>query len=411
MSANTVGPARPSHCTPSRAARELKLERGEFDLAVHLGRIRSVPDEGGGGARRVQWAEIDRLRAQDGFPDALRERVRLMGTAEGAALMNISAGRFTRLARLGLLVPTHFLLNRYRAVVWLYLAEDLREFAADAKNRNLLKGRTPESLRGQLAAGVDLRARNWRGRRLGILLRQAEHPWARAAAVAAFLTALDVADIVRDPYERAYLNRFRPAPPGQGAPGTPSAELAERITTAQDTDELGWLRNDLARAMEEARSLSPAPRPAARRVPPVIRAAARPISPMARTVTRPREDTTRFPGPATWPEHPAPRPPDPTAHRCGSAARAPEPAGRRPGRATRLPQPATRPSSQPAVRPRLRAVLPAAAPLPQGHETGGAGQAATHGARRTPRSLPEAAWPCRGPRAWLRWRGPRAARP
>ncbi|MFB0614973.1 DUF6397 family protein [Streptomyces sp. AGS-58] len=459
MSANTVGPNRSSRCTPSRATRELELKRGEFDLAVHLGRIRTVPDEGGGGDRRVEWAEIDRLRSQDGFPDALRERVRVMGTAEGAALMDISAGRFTRLARLGLLVPMKFYLNRYRAVVWLYLAEELREFAADAKNTGLLKGRTPETLRGQLAAGVDLRARNWRGRRLGILLRQAEHPWARAGAVAGLLPAAEVADIVRDPYDRAYLNRFRPVPSGQGAPGTPSAELAERIMTAQDADELGWLRSDLARAMEEARTLSPAPRPAARRVPPVIRAAARPIPPMARTVTRPVEDSAWFPGPATRSGYRAPRAPEPTplppepmpraaeptrrgpeptrrgpeptrrtleptarpsesttgllgapAHRCGSAARVPEPVSRPLGRPTRRPGPATRP----AAWPRLRAVRPAAVLLPQGHESEGTGQAAPPGVRRTPRAVPqsppEATRPSRGLRAWLRWRGPRTAR-
>ncbi|AYN43972.1 hypothetical protein D9753_31290 [Streptomyces dangxiongensis] len=388
----------------------------------------------------MEWAEIDRLRAQDGFPDALRERLRVMGTAEGAALMNISAGRFTRLARLGLLVPVKFYLNRYRAVVWLYLAEELREFAADAKNTSLLKGRTPESLRGQLAAGVDLRARNWRGRRLGTLLRQAEHPWARAGAVAAFLTPAEVVGIVRDPYERAYLNRFRPAPPGPGAPGTPSAEFAERIMTAQDADELGWLRSDLARAMEEARTLAPAPRPAARRAPPAIRAAARPIPPMTRTVTRPMEDATRFPGTATRSEHHAPRPPGPTArpsapttrplgvpaHARGSATR---PATRPPWRATRPPLSVTRPPwratrpplsvtrpSPAAARPRPRAVpvRPAAALLPQGHETRRTGRAAPPAVRRTPQpvpqSLPEAARPSRGLRAWLRWRGPRPAR-
>ena len=38
-------------CAPSRAARELGLKRREFDLAVNLGLIRTVPDEGGGGPR------------------------------------------------------------------------------------------------------------------------------------------------------------------------------------------------------------------------------------------------------------------------------------------------------------------------------------------------------------------------
>ena len=50
---------KPHHlsCAPGRAARELGLKRGEFDLAVHLGHIRTLPDEGGGG-RRVARSEI-----------------------------------------------------------------------------------------------------------------------------------------------------------------------------------------------------------------------------------------------------------------------------------------------------------------------------------------------------------------
>ncbi|MEU9987776.1 DUF6397 family protein [Streptomyces sp. NPDC048045] len=264
MSGNTFVPSRRDACAPSRAARELGLRRSEFALAVHLGRIRTVPDEGGGGGRRIERTEIDRLRAQDGFPETLRERVQIVGTAEGAALMDIPAGRFTRLARLGLLVPVRFHLNRYRAVVWLYLAEELRQFAADAENAHLLKGRTPESLRGQLVAGVDLRARNWRGRHLGFLLREAEEPWARAGAVAAFLAPVEVADIVKDPYERARLNHFRPGPPGTSAPGSPSSHLAEHLMTALDADEADWLRSELAHVVQEARHHAPAPRPAPR---------------------------------------------------------------------------------------------------------------------------------------------------
>ena len=289
--ASTVSPPRPTTCTPSHAARELGLKRREFVLAVHLGHIRTVPDEGGGGGRRVERAEIDRLRAQEGYPDTLHERVRVVGTTEGAALMEIPAGRFTRLARLGLLVPVTWYLNRYRAVVWLYLAEDLRNFTSDTENAHLIKGRTPENLRGQLEAGVDLRARNWRGRHLGFLLRQAEGPWGRAGAVAAFLSPVEIADAVKDPYDRAYLNRFRPAPLVQGTPGSPSAHLAERITTAQDADEIEWLRSELAHVLKEARAHVPAPRPSARRAVPTVRAVARPIPPMARTVTPLTEPT------------------------------------------------------------------------------------------------------------------------
>lgn len=262
MAGNTITKPSDLSCTPSRAARELGLKRGEFDLAVHLGRIRTAPDEGGGG-RRVTHAEIDRLRSADGFPETLLESVRTVGTTDGAALMQVTSARFTRLARLGLVVPVKFYLNRYRAVVWLYLAEELRQFAADKNHTALLNGRTPEGMRDQLQEGLDLRPRNWRGRHLGFLLRQADSPWERAGALAALLDPVQVAEIVQDPYERAYLNRFRPDPPAHGAPGSPAAHLAERIMTAEDPDEISWLRADLSQVLGEARGHRPAPRPAA----------------------------------------------------------------------------------------------------------------------------------------------------
>ncbi|MGW1724368.1 DUF6397 family protein [Streptomyces sp. NPDC002306] len=279
-------------CAPSRAARELGLKRAEFELAVHLGRVRTVPDEGGGGARRVAHAEIERLRAAEGFPEGLRESVRAVGTKEGAALMEVTTARFTRLARLGLVTPVSFYLNRYRAVVWLYLADEVREFAAGAEQSRLLSGRIPEGLRGQLDAGVDLRPRNWRGRRLGFLLRHADDSWERAGALAALLDPVHLAETVTDPYERSYVNRFRPGPPGQGAPGSPSAHLAEKITTAADPDEIGWLRADLTRTVEEARRHRPAPRPALLDGPP----AGRPSPPRPpRDVTRAARNETRAP--------------------------------------------------------------------------------------------------------------------
>ena len=261
MAGNTITKPSDLTCTPSRAARELGLKRGEFDLAVHLGRIRTAPDEGGGGGRRVAHAEIDRLRSADGFPDTLLESVETVGTTDGAALMEVTSARFTRLARLGLVVPVKFYLNRYRAVVWLYLAEELRQFAADKNHTALLNGRTPEGMRDQLQEGLDLRPRNWRGRHLGFLLRQADDPWERAGALAALLDPVQIAEIVQDPYERAYLNRFRPEPPAHGAPGSPAAHLAERIMTAEDPDEISWLRADLTQVLDEARHHRPAPRP------------------------------------------------------------------------------------------------------------------------------------------------------
>lgn len=262
MSGSTIAVPRHLTCAPSRAARELGLAHGEFDLAVLLGRIRTVPDGQGGGARRVERSEIERLRAEEGFPESLRESVRAVGTTEGAALMEVSAMRFTRLARLGLVVPVKFYLNRYRAVVWLYPAEELRQFTADERNAPLLTGRTPEALRERLGEGLDLRARTWRGRHLGFLLRQADDPWERAGALAAFLDPVHISDVIRDPYERAHVNRNRPGPPANGAPGSPYAELAERIMTADDAEEVGRLRGDLAQAVREARAHRPAPRPA-----------------------------------------------------------------------------------------------------------------------------------------------------
>lgn len=440
MSASTFDPTRPGTCTPSRAARELELRRGEFDLAVQLGRIRTVPDEGGGGGRRVPHAEIERLHAQHGFPESLRERVRVVGTAEGAALMEIPAGRFTRLARLGLLVPVKFYLNRYRAVVWLYLAEELRQFTTSPEHAHLLKGRTPETLRGQLAAGVDLRARNWRARQVGFLLRQADDPWARAGALAAFLAPVEVADVVKDPYERAHLSRFRPVPPGHGAPGSPSAHLAERITTAQDADEVGWLRSELARSVDEARDVSPAPRPAAQRLPPAMRAVARPIPPMARTVTRPREEGTRpwesaarsleSAAPPPKSDAPSPEPvrgatpsleattalPESVTRHQREATRTPESGPRVLEMRTRLPKSvaaqlmeAVAAPTEPVVRhpesrgrsrelyvvPRGSAVRPAVSPVPRDHEPA------------QPATPPSS----RGLRAWLRRRSARPARP
>ncbi|MFD8820279.1 DUF6397 family protein, partial [Streptomyces sp. NPDC059627] len=92
MSATTLTPSRPLTCAPSRAARELGLKRGEFDLAVHLGRIRTVPDDGGGGdggGRRVPRTEIDRLQAR---AETHRASVPVGGPTAGAAPLWIAPG-------------------------------------------------------------------------------------------------------------------------------------------------------------------------------------------------------------------------------------------------------------------------------------------------------------------------------
>ncbi|MFJ2766683.1 DUF6397 family protein [Streptomyces sp. NPDC087300] len=263
----TTKPAQQS-AAPSRAARELELKRGEFELAVMLGRVHTIGDAVGG-QRRVTREEIDRVRGSEGFPEALRESVRAVGTTEGAALMDITTARFTRLARAGALTPVKWYLNRYRAVVWLYLAEELKQFAQTEENACLLTGRAPEPMRTRLGEGQDLRARNWRGRHTGFLLRQAEDPWERAAVMASLLDPVQIAEIVRDPYERAYLNRLKPLPRTHSAPDSPAALIAERITTADDPDEIRWLRSSLLIGLIQARGQRPAPRPAPRRpVPP-----------------------------------------------------------------------------------------------------------------------------------------------
>lgn len=279
-----------------RAARELGLKRSEVDIAVQLGLLRTVDDDGGGG-RRVTRAEIDRLRAEKGFPEALRDRVCAVGSKAAAEILGVPPSRFMRLARLGLVTPVKFTLNRYRAVIWLYPAAELRQFAADDRNAPWLTGRIPEDLRRRLDAGLDLRPRNWRGRRLGVLLRQAEDPWSRAAAPASLLDPLHVAEIVRDPYERAHLHFHRPARAGHGSPDSPdspAARITARIMTADDPDEIAWLRADLQQCLIEARAHRLAPRPR-RKLPP---SAARREEPAAseRPAPRPRRGRRR-PGP------------------------------------------------------------------------------------------------------------------
>ncbi|MEU8677691.1 DUF6397 family protein [Streptomyces sp. NPDC048560] len=247
----------------SRAAQQLELRRGEFELAVHLGLIGVIAGHGGG-RPRVSREEIARLRAQPGFPEALRDRVRTVGTAEAAGLLGISPVRVTRLARVGCLSPVSFYLNRYRVVVWLYLAEDVARFAR--REPGLLAGRSPVGMRTMLEAGIDWRARNWRSGRIDRLLSSTEDSWVRASVQASALDAVQLAEVVDDPYERAHLARVRPEPVF-GRPGSVSGrEIMAQLMLADDPDEILWRRVNLTLELDRARETRAAPRPGEDRV-------------------------------------------------------------------------------------------------------------------------------------------------
>lgn len=242
----------------SRAAAELVLKRGEFELAVHLGIVR-VEAGRGGGRPRVRQEEVDRLRSEDGFPGTLRERVRTVGTAEGARLLGISPVRFTRLARAGCVTPVALYLNRYRAVVWLYLAQELGGLAA--RSPELLVGRSPAWMRDRLDSGTDCRPRNWRSRRIERLLTLTDDPWARAAVVAQALDPAQLAEVVDDAYERAYFARVRPEPIFGQRGSSAMRDAMGRLMLADEPDEILWRRVNLIMELDSARELRQAPRP------------------------------------------------------------------------------------------------------------------------------------------------------
>ncbi|MEU3610008.1 DUF6397 family protein [Streptomyces sp. NPDC035033] len=296
---------------PARAAEELGLKREEFRLAVRMGLIRTAPapdpegaapDPGGGRdggrgrapeRRPVERAELDRLRAAPDFPRGLRDRVRTVGAGEAAALLSVTHDRFTRLARTGHLSPVRFYLNRYRTVIWLYVAAEVAAFGEERPE--LLTGRMPAGLRQRIAAGEDLRARNWRSRHLGLLLRGTDDPWARAAAIASLLDPDRLAETVGDPRERARLDRLWPPPPPGLPVGGAAREVADRLVHADEPDEIQWYRASLALALDEARAAHPVAEglPATEAVP-----TPPPLSPLSAPArpTRPRSRPTRPPG-------------------------------------------------------------------------------------------------------------------
>ncbi|MEU0184778.1 DUF6397 family protein [Streptomyces sp. NPDC006207] len=269
-----------------RAREELCLEAEEFEVALQTGEVRTAPAVGG--RRRVVREDVDRLRAEEGFPDRLRARLELVGSIEGAALIGISRERFTRLAKGGFLRPVRWYVNRYRAVVWLYLAEDVRRFAR--AHPALLEGRLPAELRDALDEGEDHRARGWRARRVEELVRDAEGAWGEAAAWSALLGPELAADAVPDTRERAYLRRLCPALPSGSTGSYATREVIEAQTVAGHPDEITFAQVSLADALLRARASRPAPRP--ERAAPAV-----------------------TPGPPIAPPPPAPPPPPPTAPR------------------------------------------------------------------------------------------------
>ncbi|MEU4211686.1 DUF6397 family protein [Streptomyces sp. NPDC026206] len=240
----------------ARAARELGLKPREFELAVQLGEVRTLTS-GPGGRRRIAREEIERHKSAEGFPEALRTRLWVVGTAEGAELMGISPARFARLARGGCFAPVRFYVNRYRVVVWHYLATDLVEFAD--RNPGMLTGRTPALLRAALEKHPDRRARSWRARRLDQLTAAAADPWERAAVPAAVLDPGELAGAVPDPDERAYLDALRPALTQARPEATAAREVIDELVLAEDPDEIDWHRYCLAAALAQARADRPAP--------------------------------------------------------------------------------------------------------------------------------------------------------
>ncbi|MEV6583503.1 DUF6397 family protein [Streptomyces sp. NPDC051582] len=235
----------------ARAAGELGLTRTEFARAVQLGIVRAGPPAPGGGAR-YERAELERIRSAEGFPDGLRERVGTVAGAEAAgAVLGISPGRFTRLARCGHFTPVGYRINRYRVVVWLYLTAELREFAD--REPGLLRGSACQADRELLAAKADLRPRKWRGRHVGLLLRRTADPWERAAVLASVLPGEELRQAVPDPAERIVLAALAPPPP-YGHPQIPAAAaVALRLLRAEPADEVHWYRTSLDFALTGAR--------------------------------------------------------------------------------------------------------------------------------------------------------------
>ncbi|MFD9353146.1 DUF6397 family protein [Streptomyces sp. NPDC060031] len=237
-----------------QAAGELGLSRSEFARAVQLGIVRAAPPTAAGAAR-FRRRELERVRSAGGCPDALRERVETVAGAQAsAAVTGVGPSRFTRLARCGHVTPVGYRINRYRAVVWLYLTAELRDFAA--REPGMLRGSAPPTDRELMAAKADLRPRKWRERHVGLLLRRTADPWERAGVLASVLPEEEVRQAVPDPAERIVLAALAPPPP-YGHPQIPAAAaVAARLLLAEPPDEIHWYRTSLDFALTGARGQS-----------------------------------------------------------------------------------------------------------------------------------------------------------
>ncbi|MEO3762372.1 DUF6397 family protein [Streptomyces sp. B8F3] len=281
-----------------RAAAELGLLPRELELAVQLGLVPTEPPQRAGGRRRVARAEVARLRAEGaaggaGEAAALRERLRLVGTVAGAEELGISSIRFTRLARAGCFAPARFYVNRYRVVVWLYLATEVERFGE--REPGLLRGPLPPAMRVELAEGTDVRARGWRQRRVEQLLSERVDPWERAGAYAAVLSDAELAEEVPDAGERARVVEHRAELVAPVRGGSEAARrAAETVLLAEsDAEALGYrlgltVELQAARAEYAISSATPLAAPSATRRPasPAPPGGAPPARPAGRT--RPR---------------------------------------------------------------------------------------------------------------------------
>ncbi|MDF3290366.1 DUF6397 family protein [Streptomyces silvisoli] len=249
-------------CGPSVARGELGLNQREFELAVQLGEVRTVPGEHRGALgehRMVSRTELERLRAENGFPDTLRDRLRLVGTEAGAELLGVSRDRFGKLARAGCFRPARWYVNRYQVVVWLYLACEVAEFGA--LNRHLLGRRLPAELRARIETGGDLRARGWRSRCVERLVADATDAWQEAAVWAALLGPEQTAREVPDRRERERLRQLLPTlSPGRPGIYAPRAVIESHLT-ADDPEEILFARLCLGHALDRARTAPPVPWP------------------------------------------------------------------------------------------------------------------------------------------------------